>query len=90
MKKILIVTTAFVLFSCSNASKTENIDELINSKNVKALSEKKASLQAEIAKIEDALAKLDSKKDEALVSVLTVKDTLFNHYLEIQGNVDTK
>jgi RND family efflux transporter MFP subunit len=90
MKKILIITTAFILFSCSNASKTENIDELINSKNVKALSEKKASLQAEIAKIEEALAKLDNKKDEALVSVLTVKDTLFNHYLEIQGNVDTK
>lgn len=90
MKKILIITTAFILFSCSNASKTENIDELINSKNVKALSEKKASLQAEIAKIEEALAKLDNKKDEALVSVLTLKDTLFNHYLEIQGNVDTK
>ena len=90
MKKILIITTAFILFSCSNASKTENIDELINSKNVKALSDKKASLQAEIAKIEEALAKLDNKKDEALVSVLTVKDTLFNHYLEIQGNVDTK
>lgn len=90
MKKILIITTAFILFSCSNASKTENIDELINSKNVKALSEKKASLQAEITKIEEALAKLDNKKDEALVSVLTVKDTLFNHYLEIQGNVDTK
>ena len=90
MKKILIVTTAFILFSCSNASKTENIDDLINSKNVKALTEKKASLQTEIAKIEEALAKLDNKKDEALVSVITLKDTLFNHYLEIQGNVDTK
>ncbi len=90
MKKILIVTTAFILFSCSNSSKTENIDDLINSKNVKALTEKKASLQTEIAKIEEALAKLDNKKDEALVSVITLKDTLFNHYLEIQGNVDTK
>jgi hypothetical protein len=36
------------------------------------------------------LAKLDNKKDEALVSVITLKDTLFNHYLEIQGNVDTR
>ncbi len=43
----------------------------------------------------------DSKKDKdkdkaeaagkhALVSVFTAKDTLFNHYLELQGNVDTK
>ena len=29
-------------------------------------------------------------KPEALVSVTTVKDTVFNHYLDIQGNVDTK
>ena len=33
---------------------------------------------------------LDVKKEEALVSVLTVKDTVFNHYLEVQGSVDTK
>lgn len=25
-----------------------------------------------------------------MVSVVTVKDTVFNHYLEIQGNVNTK
>jgi RND family efflux transporter MFP subunit len=47
-------------------------------------------LQADIAKIEEALAKLDTKKEEALVSVLTLKDTVFSHYLDIQGNVDTK
>lgn len=29
-------------------------------------------------------------KPEALVSVTTVKDTVFNHFLDIQGNVDTK
>jgi RND family efflux transporter MFP subunit len=33
---------------------------------------------------------LDVKKEEALVSVLTVKDTVFSHYLEIQGSVNTK
>lgn len=90
MKNILIVTTALILFSCSNSSKTDNIDSLISAKNVKALTEKKAALQLEITKIETALAQLNHKEDEALVAVLTVKDTLFNHYLEIQGNVDTR
>ena len=33
---------------------------------------------------------MDVKKEEALVSVLTVKDTVFSHYLEIQGSVNTK
>jgi len=91
MKKILYFTAiSLFLVSCSNSNKTENIDDLIKAKNVKALNEKKALLQADITKIEEALAKLDVKKDEALVSVATVKDTLFTHYLEVQGNVDTK
>jgi len=91
MKKILYLS-AFSLFllSCSNAKKPENIDDLISAKNVKALQEKKAALQADVTKIDEALATLDVKTDEALVSVATVKDTLFNHYLDIQGSVDTK
>ena len=34
--------------------------------------------------------KSDNEEKRALISVLTVKDTLFNHYIELQGNVDTK
>lgn len=91
MKKLLYLTAFSVfLLSCTNAKKTENIDELISAKNVTALQQKKTALQADITKIEEALATLDVKKDEALVSILTVKDTVFNHYLDIQGNVDTK
>lgn len=91
MKKILYLSAiALFLVSCANSNKTENIDDLIKTKNVKALNEKKALLQADISKIEEALATLDVKKEEALVSVLTVNDTIFNHYLEVQGNVDTK
>ena len=91
MKQILYITAiTLFLVSCSNTNKTENIDDLIKSKNIKSLQEKKATLQADITKIEDALATLDVKKEEALVSVMTLKDTLFNHYLEVQGNVDTK
>ena len=91
MRKIILLSAlSLALFACSNGAKTENIDDLIKAKNVKALNEKKTALQAEIAKIEAGLATLDVKKEEALVSVLTVKDTVFNHYLDIQGNVDTK
>lgn len=91
MRKLLYLSAvSLFLLSCSNAEKKANIDELIKTKNVKALNERKAALQDEIAKIEEGLATLDVKKEEALVSVLTVKDTIFNHYLDIQGSVDTK
>ncbi|HLP63466.1 efflux RND transporter periplasmic adaptor subunit [Flavobacterium sp.] len=91
MRKILL--TAFLslaILSCSKKENSDNIDDLISAKNPTALQTKKAALQADIAKIDEALAALNVKKDEALVSVMTVKDTVFNHYLDIQGNVDTK
>jgi len=90
-KKILsILVLSTLLFSCGGKENNESIDDLIKSKNTKELQSKKALIQADLAKIDDALATLNVKKDEALVSVITLKDTTFNHYLEIQGNVDTK
>lgn len=81
---------ASVLFACGNKENNQSIDKLIETKNVKVLQEKKTALQLEIATIEEALASLNVKKEEALVAVMTVKDTIFNHYLDIQGNVNTK
>ncbi len=91
MKKIAIITIlSFIVFACGNKENNQSISNLIDTKNVSALNEKKTALQAEITKIEEALAKLEVKKEEALVSVATIKDTIFSHYLDIQGNVDTK
>lgn len=92
MKKILSITAlSILLFSCGGKENNQSIDDLIKSKNTKELQAKKALIQADLAKIDDALATLVVAKDEeALVSVATIKDTVFNHYLEIQGNVDTK
>ena len=90
MKKIFILTASvLLLISCGKKEDTTAIEKLIEAKNVKALQEKKVALQTEITKIETALATLDTKKEEALVSVAPVKDTLFNHYLDIQGSVNT-
>ncbi|MBL7885845.1 MAG: efflux RND transporter periplasmic adaptor subunit [Flavobacterium sp.] len=91
MRKILFITLASLsILSCSKKEDGKSIEDLIDAKNVTALQTKKTELQAEIAKIDEALATLNVKKDEALVAVTAVKDTVFNHYLDIQGNVDTK
>jgi len=92
MKKILLFSALFLfLLSCSKKEEPNNIDALIASKNVAAIQAKRIALQADITKIDEALATLDNQKPtEALVSLAVVKDTVFNHYLEVQGNVDTK
>jgi RND family efflux transporter MFP subunit len=89
-KIVVLALISVVLFSCGKKENTATIDQLIVDKNVKELQAKKALIQADLIKIEEALAVLDIKKEEMLVSVVTVKDTTFNHYLEIQGSVNTK
>ncbi len=90
-KKIIpLLITSVLFFSCGEKENNQTIDQLIAAKNNTELQARKASIQADLAKIDAALATLNVKKEEALVSVMTLKDTLFNHYLDIQGSVNTK
>jgi len=92
MKKIILIATfSTLLFSCGKKEDNANIDSLITSKNLVSIKAKRAELQTQLTKLDDAIALLDIKKsEEALVSVSVVKDTVFSHYLEVQGNVNTK
>lgn len=92
MKKIILIATLSILIiSCGKKEDNTNIDSLIASKNVVSIKAKRVELQTQLTKLDDAIALLDIKKmEEALVSVSVVKDTVFSHYLEVQGNVDTK
>lgn len=91
MRNIFLFTAlSLVLVACGNKQDNANVDTLIASNNLEAIKSKRAALQADITKLDEALGKLEHKTDEALVSVVKVSDTIFNHYLEIQGNVDTK
>jgi RND family efflux transporter MFP subunit len=87
MKKVILIATSFLLIACGEKS----TDDLIKDKNITELKNRKATIQSELEKIDAALLNGNkAPESEALVSVSTVKDTVFNHYLEIQGNVNTK
>ncbi|WP_340076048.1 efflux RND transporter periplasmic adaptor subunit [Leptobacterium sp. I13] len=92
----IILSAAFILTSCANGSK-KTVEELIEEGNLDALRTKRGELviqndllNTQLSELDEAIAKLDTVKKLALVSSFTVKDTLFNHYVEIQGSVDTK
>nr|WP_315258402.1 efflux RND transporter periplasmic adaptor subunit [uncultured Flavobacterium sp.] len=91
MKKILIIITlSILLIACNSSEKNQSIESIIASKDVKAITAKKAELQLQLTQIDEALATLDVNKEvEALVTAIKLKDTTFNHYLEVQGNVNT-
>ena len=91
MKKILILTTlSIVMIACGSSEKNQTVDAIIASKDIKAITAKKTELQLQLEQIDEALATLDVNKEiEALVTAVKLKDTTFNHYLEIQGSINT-
>ncbi|GGG35656.1 RND transporter [Dokdonia pacifica] len=99
MKNLLsIVTIALVIASCGGDKGGTSVESIIETGNIEALKAKKAELSTkaatiatELDQIEKAIAEKDpTAKKEVLVTTMAVKDTLFNHYVEIQGNVETK
>jgi RND family efflux transporter MFP subunit len=91
MKKILIATVlSLLLVACNSGTDTKSIEAIIASKDSKAITAKKTELQAQMAQLDEAMKALKGPDAiEALVTVTTLKDTVFSHYLEIQGNVNT-
>ena len=98
MKKILYISLLGLLItSCGGDSKTASVDKAIESKDLTTIKTTRAEIQkqydaiaAELAKLDLAIAELDTLKKSALVTTAIVNDTIFTHYIDIQGNVDTK
>ena len=97
MRKIysLLVIT-LVLVSCGE-KKTTSIADLITKGDLKELAAKKkeitANLEAinlELEAINNAISKKETGKKLPLITTFTAKSTIFKHYLEIQGSVNTK
>lgn len=97
MKKIniLILPIVFLVASCGGGN--QNVDALIAAKDIKKIEEKREALKAEkmeleadITKLSDAIEEINPTKKYPLVTTIIAKDTIFNHYLELQGSVDTK
>jgi RND family efflux transporter MFP subunit len=97
MKKlILILIVGLTLASCGG-EKNKSVETLVESGTITELRAKKdeiASTQKEITaqlkQLDQAISKLDTIKKIPLITTFQAKDAVFNHYLELQGNVQTK
>jgi membrane fusion protein, multidrug efflux system len=97
MKNIVLLTLVFVLFSCKEGNiKSQSANDVIKSKDINKIKEKRALLQekydelsSELKIIDLALSELDTLQKTPLVKLLTLKDTIFKSYINIQGNVET-
>lgn len=96
MKKIFsILIVTFLLASCGD--KKQSIDTILESGNLEQIRSYKSTLdtqQQELAtqiKLLDAeIKKLDPQEKVPLITTFATKQKVFNHFVELQGNVDTK
>ena len=91
MKKIIITLIAFtVLFSCKKEEKAPLPNSIEGIKFAKKKQEKaKDSISQIIVALETKLAKLDTTKKLASVTIYNIKPSNFEHYISIQGNTKT-
>lgn len=92
---LLIVT--LLLVSCGGENKRNSVERVLESNNLETIRQKRTELvdeqqavQEKIKRLDQAISKIDTVKHVPLITTLTAKEEVFNHVLEIQGNVTTK
>lgn len=97
MNKYLTLIISLLFVVACQSEKDSSVEKVIDSKDLAKIKEKRAKVQADLdkiaaqlAKLDEAIGELDTIKKLPLVKLLTVKDTLFKHYIEVNGKVETK
>lgn len=95
-KQYSLLVLSLLLMACGS-DKKKSVSDIIENGNLEELRFKRAELVSDsdvllndIASIDKAIAELDTVHKLALITTFKVKDTLFNHYLELQATVQTK
>ncbi|PIB28562.1 efflux RND transporter periplasmic adaptor subunit [Maribacter sp. 4G9] len=95
MRKLLSLAIPLVLLSCGGEN--QSVSGLLESGNLEALRAKKNEIVEQQKELENQVAQLDSVisllgtvEKLPLVNTITLESQIFNHYLELQGDVSTK
>tara|TARA_R110002049_G_scaffold616_11_gene3594 strand:+ start:11332 stop:12504 length:1173 start_codon:yes stop_codon:yes gene_type:complete len=97
MKNIyLVLLTTLILASCGN-KKEVSVDDVLATNDLAQIKSKKAEIDAkqqalsvDLKKLNDKLDDLNEDKNTPLITTFKVKEEVFTHFIELQGNVQTK
>jgi len=98
MKTILtIILGSLLLISCGDSTSNTSVEKTLKSNNLKKIIKKRDELLANeellsknIQKLNNKIEALDTTKKVPLITSIIAKKELYNHFLELQGNVTTK
>ncbi|MCH4553952.1 efflux RND transporter periplasmic adaptor subunit [Aestuariibaculum lutulentum] len=98
MKQIYsLFIVSILLVSCGGEKKRNSVEKVLESNNLTTIRAKRAELvndqetiNSKIKLLDEAISKLDTVKHVPLITAFKAETEVFNHTLEIQGNVTTK
>lgn len=97
MKPTYTLLFIILFFASCGKGGNKSVESIIESNDLVAIRKKKAKIVAsqkeineQLKQLDDAIARLDVIKKVPLITTFMVNDTLFNHYLDLQGSVTTK
>ena len=97
MKKIYSILVLSLLLVACGSSENGSVSQTIESGDLEAIRSMKTNLtnqlngiETDLAALEAAIANLDTNENLPLVTTFEVQPQVFNHYLDLQGNVKTR
>jgi RND family efflux transporter MFP subunit len=97
MKKVAaLLTLSFVFFACGGSDE-KSVEEIVSGNNLEEIRAKRLDIVgkqsqfiAQLAQLDSKIAQLDTTKKIPLITSDVIQETVFNHFIELQGNVSTK
>ncbi len=96
-KAITLFAALLILVSCGGDESKKSVEDLIAEGNLESIRARRSAIkleetaiQQQLKELDDAIKELDSTDNSALVTTQNLNDTIFKHFIEIQGNVETK
>lgn len=97
MKNIFLLAISIVFLASCGSKNEQSVQDVIATKDLKQIRAKKAildkkqqELSEEIKLLSKEISKLDTNKKVPLITTFSAEEKPFVHYLELQGNVQTK
>ena len=97
MKKIYLILSCTLLLVSCDSQKEVTVESVIQSGNLENIRKKKKEVEAQqkvfaekLFALSNAISKLDTEKKLPLVTTQKTEQTIFKHYLELQGAVNTR
>ena len=97
MKKILLLLIITLVLASCGENKKQSIEDVIATNNLEVIRQKRADIvikqqeiNTQLKQLDDKIAVLDTTKKVPLITTFIAKQKVFNHFLELQGNVKTK